>query len=208
MRSKTIVLRFSISGEFITRFARERFCETGDVQAGMNILIKALIGFPENLAREVVKGKKKLVGINEVTVEDDDKEIEPYKWIKPNDIKECLCGWISPDGKVFGCEKYTQTTEHSIIAKELVLSERVPDTEISDERSVEVAGYIKFQPCLIVAGCKPASITEAQREKVILFMESHSISSIQIGWSYDGFFQLGEIKAMDLLQFANHATHY
>lgn len=201
------VLHFSVSGEFITRFARERFCETGDIQTGIDVLIKALNGFPEDLAREVVKGKKKLVGINEVTVEDDDKEIEPYRWIKPNDIKECLCGWISPDGKVYGCENYTQTTEHTMIAKELILSERVPDTEISDDRSVEVAGYIKFQPRLIVAGCKPASITEAQREKVILFMESHSISSIQIGWSLDRFIKLGEIKAMDLLQFANHITH-
>lgn len=200
-------LHFSISGEFITRFARERFCETGDVQTGIDILIKALSGFPNDLAREVVKGKKKLVGINEVTVEDDNKEIEPYRWIKPNDIKECLCGWISPDGKVYGDENYTQTTEHSMIAKELILSERVPDTEMSDDRSVEVAGYIKFQPRLIVAGCKSVLITEAQREKVILFMESHSLSSIQIGFSLDRFIKLGEIKAMDLLQFANHITH-
>lgn len=200
-------LHFSISGEFITRFARERFCETGDVQTGIDILIKALSGFPNDLAREVVKGKKKLVGINEVTVEDDDKEIEPYRWIKPNDIKECLCGWISPDGKVYGYENYSQTTEHSMIAKELILSERVPNTEMSDDRSVEVAGYIKFQPRLIAAGCKPVLITEAQREKVILFMESHSISSIQIGFSLDRFIKLGEIKAMDLLQFANHITH-
>jgi len=201
------VLHFSVSGEFITRFARERFCETGDVQTGIDILIKALNGFPEDLAREVVKGKKKLVGINEVTVEDDDKEIEPYRWIKPNDIKECLCGWISPDGKVYGCENYTQTTEHIMIAKELILSERVPDTEVSDDRSVEVAGYIKFQPRLIVAGCKPASITEAQRAMVVIFMESHSITSIQVGWSLDRFIKIGEIKAMDLLQFANHITH-
>lgn len=200
-------LHFSVSGEYITRFARERFCETGDVQTGIDILIKALSGFPNDLAREVVKGKKKLVGINEVTVEDDNKEIEPYRWIKPNDIKECLCGWISPDGKVYGDENYTQTTEHSMIAKELILSERVPDTEMSDDRSVEVAGYIKFQPRLIVAGCKSVLITEAQREKVILFMESHSLSSIQIGFSLDRFIKLGEIKAMDLLQFANHITH-
>lgn len=201
------VLHFSVSGEFITRFARERFCETGDIQTGIDILIKALNGFPEDLAREVVKGKKKLVGINEVTVEDDDKEIEPYRWIKPNDIKECLCGWISPDGKVYGCENYTQTTEHTMIAKELILSERVPDTEISDDRSVEVAGYIKFQPRLIVAGCKPSLITEAQRKVIILFMESHSINSIQIGWNLDRFIKLSEIRAMDLLQFANHITH-
>lgn len=52
------VLHFSVSGEFITRFARERFCETGDVQTGIDILIKALNGFPEDLAREVVKGKE------------------------------------------------------------------------------------------------------------------------------------------------------
>lgn len=199
--------RFSISGEFITRFAREKFCETGDIQTGIDILIKALIGFPNDLAREVVKGKKKLVGINEIFVEDDDKEIEPYRWIKPNDIKKCLCGWISPNGKVYGYENYTQTTEHNMIAKELILSERVPDTEMSDERSVEVAGYIKFQPRLIAAGCKSVLITEAQREKVILFMESHFISSIQIGYSLDRFIKLGEIKAMDLLQFANHITH-
>ena len=201
------VLHFSVSGEFLTRFARERFCETGDVQTGIDILIKALSGFPNDLAREVLKGKKKLVGINEITVEDDDKEIKPYRWIEPNDIKECLCGWISPDGKVYGCENYTQTTEHTTIAEELILSERVPDTERSNDRSVEVAGYIKFQPRLIVAGCKPASITEAQREKTILFMESHSVSSIQMGWSSGRFIKLGEIKAMDLLQFANYITH-
>lgn len=130
-----------------------------------------------------------------------------YRGIKPNDIKKCLCGWISPDGKVYGCEIHTQTTEHTTIAEELVLSKKVPATERSDARSVEVAGYIKFQPRLIVAGCKPASITEAQRKKVILFMESHSISSIQIGWRFSRFIKLGEIKAMDLLQFADHITH-
>lgn len=133
------------------------------------------------------------------------KKGDAFTWV--NDIKECSCGWIFPDGKVYGCETHTQTTEHTTIAEELVLSKRVPTTERSYDRSVEVAGYIKFQPRLIVAGCKPASITEAQREKTILFMESHSISSIQMGWSSGRFIKLGEIKAMDLLQFANYITH-
>ena len=133
------------------------------------------------------------------------KQRKSFNWV--NDIKKCLCGWISPDGHVYGCKNYTQTTEHATIAEELILSKKVPDTEISDARSVEVAGYVKFQPRLIVAVCKPILITEAQREKVILFMESHSINSIQTGFRFNRFIKLGEIKAMDLLQFADHITH-
>ena len=200
-------LNFKVSGEWVTEFARDKFMEKGCIYDGVRFLQKCLIGFPEDLAKEVISGKKKLVGINELTIEDDDKTIEPYCWIKPSDIKKCECGWIAPNGDVFGCDRYTQTTEHSDIATELIYRGSVPDTESSDYSSVEKAGFIKFQPRLIAAHCTPSLITEAQRVKILEFMESHGIREIQVGYSLDEFVKRNTIRSYELMQFAIFVTH-
>ena len=56
-------LRFEISGDFITNFAREKYKETNDVSVGVNVLTTALVGFPKDLATSIVLGNKKLVGV-------------------------------------------------------------------------------------------------------------------------------------------------
>ena len=201
------VLNFSVKGDLITEIARDKFLETGSIIEGVKFLTKALIDFPDDLAEEVIRGRKKLVGVNELTIEDDDKIIEPYQWIKPTDIRHCECGWIAPNGDVYGCPKYTQTVEHHDLASEIIFRGNVPDTESSDERSVEVAGYIKFQPHLICGRCKPALITEAQREKVIEFMESHNIESIQIGFTFDTYKNIKEIRKWELMQFGSYIAN-
>lgn len=201
-------LYFSVSGEWVTDFAREKFLETGNLRDGVNFLTKTLIGFPEDLAKEVVTGKKKIVGVNEVTVEDDDKVIEPYCWIKPTDITKCECGWIAPNGDVYGLPKHTMTVEHVQIAEALILRGAVEDTECTSESSVEKAGYIKFQPRLIACSCDASAsmITEAQRQRVLEFMESHDIQSIQVGYSLDEFKKISFIRNCELLQFGMYLT--
>lgn len=198
-------LHFSVSGEWVTNFAREKFLETGNIRDGVNFLKDTLrnevVGFPDDLAEDIVRGKKKLVGVNELTVEADDKNIEPYCWIKPTDIKNCECGWIAPNGDVFGMPKHTMTTEHVSLADELIFRGAAPDTEITSERSIEKAGFIKFQPRLVVGSCDASMITEAQKSKVLEFMESHNIGSIQIGFSLDKFVQIASIRKCELLQF-------
>lgn len=64
-------LHFTVSGEWLTQFSRERYKETKQIEVGIKFLTSSLIGFPEDLAIDVVKGKKKLTGENQVLIEDD-----------------------------------------------------------------------------------------------------------------------------------------
>jgi len=196
-------LKFSFTGDFITEFSRKKYMETGSIELAKDVLTQMLVDFPRDIAQLVITGKKKIVGVNEVTIEDDDQVIEPYCWIKPSDITKCACGWIAPNGDVFGGEVHTMTTEHDDLAVEIIKRGNVIDDERSHERSVEVAGYILFQPRLIVASCLPSLITETQRDRVIDFMESHGIKSIQVGYGASDYTNIGIIKSMDILMFAN-----
>lgn len=204
-------LHFSVTGEFITKFARDRYLETASIDTAVQFLTKSLIGFPDNLAKLVVTGKKKLVGTDEVTIEDDNQTIEPYSWIKPRPIEECLCGWIAPNGYVFGASAYTQTTEHDDLADRIVERGDVKlGDEISNYRAVEKAGWVKFSPHLIVADAEPSGITEAQRRQVLLFLNKQGISNIQVGYGNSGSrnhcFSKNSIAEMDLYLFAMYLT--
>ena len=65
-------LNFVVHGDYITEYARNLYRESKDPKKGVNFLIRALVGFPADIAGQIVMGKKKLVGVNEVYVEDDD----------------------------------------------------------------------------------------------------------------------------------------
>ena len=107
-RGRGRTLSFVVHGEKITELARDKYKESKDVDAGIDFLCRALIGFPRDLAEKVVKGSKKLVGVNEVYLEDDDTEVVPYGYIQPSDISSVECGWISPDGLCFGDADYNE----------------------------------------------------------------------------------------------------
>ena len=70
MEKETGVLHFSIEGEFLTNLSRTLFIEGTPLKA-INILTKGLAGFPESFAIQVISGKKKLTGVNEFNIEDD-----------------------------------------------------------------------------------------------------------------------------------------
>lgn len=194
-------LHFSVDGEFITKFARDRYMETNDKNVAIALLCRSINGMPRDVAEDIVLGKKKLVGVNEVYLEDDDTVVRPYGYPTPIDIEQCLCGWISPEGNVYGDKVYTQTIEHLNIAKDLVQFGVVSCTGLLYERAVEEAGYIKFSPALIIAQCPCSMITDKQHSEVIRFLHSHEIMSIQMG--YDRSFILTtKVSQMDTMMFA------
>lgn len=201
-------LKFTISGDFITEFSRTRFLESGNINVGTDILTKSLSGLDKETARQVVLGKKRLVGDNIVTLEDDDTKVVPDNLLCKRPIEDCLCGWLSTDGNAYGFEYYNQSFDHCTLAERLVnygVVEHVED-DVTFERSVEVAGYIKFGPELIVAACPPSMITERQRDAVIRFMDAHRIYSVKLGYWNEGLTSRTFIHRSEILQFANRLT--
>ena len=194
-------LHFSISGEFITKFARDRYMETNDKNVAIALLCRSINGMPRDVAEDIVLGKKKLVGVNEVYLEDDDTLVRPYGYPTPIDIEQCLCGWISPEGNVYGSKIYTQTVEHLNIARDLVHFGVISDTRVLYERAVEGAGYIKFSPELIIANCKTSMITDKQHSEIIRFLHSHKITSIQMGYNRERVMTT-KVSQMDTMMFA------
>jgi len=64
------ILHFRTTGEFVTNHSRNLFIE-GDVINAMKTLVEGLVDFPENMAVEVISGRKALVGTNEFNYVDD-----------------------------------------------------------------------------------------------------------------------------------------
>lgn len=178
-KDTTSTLNFSVSGDFVTGFARQRFIETKDRQVGIDFLCRSIIGFPENLARDVVSGRAKLIGQNELQLVPDNVLVEPYSWIKPCLIEECECGWIAPDGRVFGFPEYNQQRmPHECLAEEIIKRDDCgiiieKGSHFSSYHYVECAGWIKFTPSIALADCKASDITELQQKQLVQFMRTH-----------------------------------
>lgn len=202
-------LHFTITGEFITNFARQRFIETGKREVGIKFLCDSLHGFPRNMAAEVVSGRAKLVGTDEVTFVSDNVTVEPPKWIKPCPIEECKCGWIAPDGRVFGYPQHDPgKLPHECLADLIVERD---DCGINKGGSaycqLEKAGWLKFSPELAIADCPASRITEVQKNELVKFMKVNNYA-LSIGWHRNANYL--QVQAMDLLQFGklvNYILH-
>ena len=192
-------LQFHITGEFVTNFARERYKETNDASVGVDFLCKSLNGFPKDIAIEVIFGRKKLIGRDEIFVEDDCAEVTPYGVIRPSDIEKVVCGWISPDGLVFGHEFHNNQNDHRILAEEIVKRFKYEGTDY--EWCLEKQGFLKFDPCRVVAGDKRA--TAMQKEAIANLCKAHS-SKIQIGFYDKSLYSGSQISEMDLTMFNKH----
>lgn len=200
-------LHFTVSGEWLTQFSRERYKETKQIEVGIKFLTSSLIGFPEDLAIDVVKGKKKLTGENQVLIEDDNTRVIPYGCITPKPITDVLCGWISTNGEVYGVNKYTMTTEHNDLADDIVNLGLVEYNSFSNYSSVEDAGFIKFSPHLCCCYTSPGNISQKQKDLLIEYLLSHNILFYQIGYgSSDRVLPVTKIKSMDLMSFAMMLT--
>lgn len=186
-----------ISGEFVTKFARDRYKETRSVRQAASLLTQMLIGFPEDLAEQVIKGSKKLVGNNEVYIEDDDEVVIPYGAPEPVEISDVQCGWISPDGElVYGTSQHTATTEHDNLAQQLVEFEVVPDNHRSAYSSLEDAGWVKFSPEYVCCTKRPKSAAFVQL-LIIRWMRARGIKSVNVGCSVGNrCFSLPQIASM------------
>ena len=198
-------LNFHVSGEFITNFARDMYIESGHIQDGVSVLHTAFPTMPEDIILSIIKGNQKLVGVDDVCLEPDNKTIRPYYFIRPINIAIIDYGWIAPNGDVYGEKgEYTMTQLHENIASEIVNSKLVPYNEASDYSSVEDAGWIKFCISDISAYTSPGNITEVQRQRVVDFMTSHDLMKIKLGIVFD--FSKALIETMDLLAFAKKVS--
>lgn len=179
MPTKKGTLNFSVTGEFITDFARQRFIETKSRKVGVDTLCRCIIDLPKKIAIDVVSGRAKLVGINEFKVEQDNAIIEPFSWIKPCNIEKCACGWIAPDGRVFGlCDYDPICMPHETIAEKILQRDdcgiRIEENTINTPSYyLERAGWVKFSPTMALANCKSFAITEREQKELVKFMKSH-----------------------------------
>lgn len=91
--SKTEALHFSVHGDFLTNLFREELLE-GDPEKTLGRLMQSLIGFDLGHARSILRGEKKLVGINNLDLKKDkgytDKEMRRLCYIYRDD--RCVPG--------------------------------------------------------------------------------------------------------------------
>ena len=197
-------LNFVVHGDYITEYARNLYRESKDPKNGVNFLIRALVGFPADIAGQIVMGKKKLVGVNEVYVEDDDVDVVPYGFIKsvePNKIAEIECGWIAPNGDLFGHTSYNSTNDHISLAERIC--ERFYPSSKNYEFTLEDCGWMKLCPSKATIYASGDCCTESQKKTLISFCRAHN-RRITLG-NYDTTFYSGnDIENMDLLQFKRH----
>lgn len=205
--SKKAKLDWHVYGSWVTDYARAKFLDNGDIKHALNWLTKVCPGMSENIAEEIIRGSKKLTGMDDLYLEDDDKVIEPSAWIKPGDIANYLCGWIAPDGKVYGLPTYSEQQDHEMLAREIVKRGEVQGDETHAYNYVEKAGYVKFSPLKAYAYAKAGAITEAQRQAVVRFCEAHEYKTFQLGASALGIENLTTIKQAELLQFGKRITN-
>ena len=194
-------LNFVVHGEKITELARDKYKESKDVDDGIDFLCRMLIGFPRDLAEMVVKGSKKLVGVNEVYLEDDDAEVVPYGYIQPSDISSVECGWISPDGLCFGDAVYNECDNHILLSK-AICERYYPDSK-NDDFTLEDNGWIKLRPYVATMYAGDVKATEAQKDTLVQFCRSHG-RRIELGGLSGEFYSANDIQNMDLLTFNKH----
>lgn len=196
-------LEFKVEGSYLTNEARKRYQETADINDGVSFLQSCLIGIPAEYALQVVTGKAKLTGVGvEVYLEEDNEEILPFKLRRPNKPEDVECGWISPEGFIYGKKDHTSTDDHIQIAEELVEGLVVKKEGLANAYElVEKAGFVKFAPFDIIAGVKAAKITQQQHEAVIKWLEATKRRDSELINLSRHSFTVAEVKKMETLQF-------
>lgn len=169
-------LEFKVEGSYLTNEARKRYQETADINDGVSFLQSCLIGIPAEYALQVVIGKAKLTGVGvEVYLEEDNEEILPFKLRRPNKPEDVDCGWISPEGFIYGKRNHTSTDDHIQIAEELVEGLVVKKEGLANAYElVEKAGFVKFAPFDIIAGRKGGEQRAKNLAKAILEREDEA----------------------------------
>lgn len=76
----THVMHFQIEGEFLTGLARD-FVQEGNWRKAFNFLMENLHGMDAQIAMDIVQGKKQLTGVNDLQLEDDNREAEVKGWL-------------------------------------------------------------------------------------------------------------------------------
>lgn len=200
-------LELYIEGSYLTNEARKKYQESSDIQEGVKFLQTCLIHFPDNYATMVVTGKAKLTGCGaEVVLEDDNVEVLPYNFLHPQKPCEVDCGWISPDGKIYGHVGYNELTDHNDVAQLLIDHDIVKYTGSSPYNSVEAAGYIKFSPWNVTGGCKASEVTQKQLDAIRSILRARKRVPSEIITLGDREYTVKDINNIELMQFGSMIT--
>lgn len=95
------------------------------------------------------------------------------------------------------------------MADEIVRNNEVKHDINNNYSCVECGGWIKFSPTFIIAEAKAGDITEVQKKRIEEWMDGEGFDRasengyVQLGFSKsrNNYFNLNQIKQMDLLRF-------
>ena len=171
------VVHFSVTGEFITRHSRDRYIESGNLEAAISWLQSVMISpdtdvLDKDMAKAIIKGSKQFVGKDEFDIVDDDKEIVPCTWIRPVNIEDCYeAGFIAPNGKFYGVNG-DYSLKHLYLAEEIYKT--IEDDNFNYEShsidyNLELNGYIRlrnYNNVMLSPTCEQ-KVTEEQMRAIV-----------------------------------------
>lgn len=120
--ASTHVVHFSVSGEFITGHARD-LVQEGNWRGAYDFLMDTLHGIDAQAALDIVQGTKKLTGVNDLELEDDDCQAEVEGWLNWQFL-HC----IAFAGKVFRPYGYVTSLRRDDwhLAREIAVGDDLP----------------------------------------------------------------------------------
>lgn len=83
------VAHFSVTGEFVTRIARNLWAE-GEHAKAIRLLVNGVQGFAECMALDVVSGRKKLVGTNDLKLVKDSAKTDDRGLVLPKSASDAF----------------------------------------------------------------------------------------------------------------------
>ena len=74
--TKTGTMHFSVTGEFMTHMSRTLYWDDLEFDKGLHLLTAGLMGMTEKIAIDIIFGRKKLIGTNDLDIVDDTSDFK------------------------------------------------------------------------------------------------------------------------------------
>jgi len=140
-------LQFKVHGEFITKFFRRLYREGQELDIVIKKLQNSIVDLPEDIAKSIILGHKKLTGINDLVLESDTEVVTTVKEdmtrkkyhevVTKENFYTYSDAWIMPDGTMFACGVQEHISTIWTLYEFGVIEE-------ATERDVEKAGWLKL----------------------------------------------------------------
>lgn len=112
------------------------------------------------------------------------------------DISKTEVGYISPDGEIFGYEKYTRGgNNHGTLAEYILEGKGISDPEMY----LSKLGWVKYTPNFFIKGdCFKVHLTQEQKNKLLDYMSSWGIEFMRLGHEKSPYQKKSDIELMSL----------